>query len=392
MEVLQAAMKREAAGGECFHLQVGQPSTGAPQRVIKAAQEALVSDKIGYTPAFGIPALRERIARHYKDEYNAEVPAERIAVTTGSSAGFVLAFIAAFDAGDRVAMAAPGYPGYRNILLGLDIEPVSLLTGPEQNFQPTVELLEQAEREGGPLHGLILASPSNPTGTVIDLEHFREVVDYCTRKGIRIISDEIYHGIAYEGLHCTSAVSLDPTAVVVNSFSKFYSMTGWRIGWLVVPDDLHRSVECLQQNLFINAPTHSQLAALEAFGSKDELMGHVRRYEANRAALLRGLPAAGLVKHSDSQGAFYIYADVGDFTEDSEGFCRQLLNDTGVAITPGIDFDTSAATARSVRFSFCGSSEAVNEACTRLGAWMREKYGAERIDALAAAYAQAHRK
>jgi aspartate/methionine/tyrosine aminotransferase len=366
MEVLRDANARAAAGEEVLHLEVGQPGSGAPQAVIDAAKRALDQDQLGYTEALGIPALRRRIARYYRDTYGVDVDADRVVVTTGSSGAFLLGFLAAFDAGDRVALAAPGYPAYRNILAALGIEPVELLAGRETRFQPTVGLLE---RQTGRFDGLIVASPSNPAGTMLDAESFRQLFDYCRRSGIRLVSDEIYHGITY-GMTATTALSLGDEAIVINSFSKYFSMTGWRLGWMILPRDLLRPVECLAQNLFISPPTLPQLAALAVFDCRAELDANVRRYAANRALLLTELPRAGFDRLAPADGAFYIYADVAHLTNDSEAFCRRMLAETGVAATPGVDFDTQRGSGF-VRFSFAGATADIAAAAERLIAWRR---------------------
>ncbi|MEI6559463.1 MAG: pyridoxal phosphate-dependent aminotransferase [Rhodospirillaceae bacterium] len=365
MEVMRAACEREAAGGEVLHLEVGQPSTPAPAPVILAARAALDSDRLGYTEALGIPPLRAAISRHYRDRYGLEVPARRVVVTTGSSGGFVLAFLAAFSAGDRVAMATPGYPCYRNILAALGVTPVEIAVGPDSRFQPTPALLEAA----GPLDGLIIASPANPTGTMIPAAELAALVGYCRHRGIRVISDEIYHGITY-GEPAASALGAGDEVVVLNSFSKYFSMTGWRLGWMVVPEALIRPVECLVQNLFISAPTLSQLGAVAAFGCRDELDGHVARYARSRALLLAELPKAGLDRLAPAEGAFYLYADVSALTDDSEAWCKRLLAETGIAITPGIDFDPARGR-RFVRLSFAGATDTIAEAARRLAGWLR---------------------
>ncbi len=366
MEVLRDANARAAAGEEVLHLEVGQPGSGAPQAVIDAAKRALDQDQLGYTEALGIPVLRRRIARHYRDTYGVDVDPERVVVTTGSSGAFLLGFLAAFDAGDRVALAAPGYPAYRNILAALGIEPVELLAGPETRFQPSVALLE---RQTGRFDGLIVGSPSNPAGTMLDAESFRQLFDYCRRSGIRLVSDEIYHGITY-GMTATTALALGDEAIVINSFSKYFSMTGWRLGWMILPRDLLRPVECLAQNLFISPPTLPQLAALAAFDCRAELDANVRRYAANRALLLAELPRAGFDRLAPADGAFYIYADVAHLTNDSEAFCRRMLAETGVAATPGVDFDTQRGSGF-IRFSFAGATADIAAAAGRLIAWRR---------------------
>ncbi len=365
MDVMAAAAEKERAGGTVVHLEVGQPSTPAPRGALEAARNALDTDRIGYVAALGIPALRERIARHYRDVYRVDVPAERVIVTTGSSGGFPLAFLASFDAGDRVALAAPGYPAYRNILAALNLEPVDLPTSAADRFQPTVEALEKAGR----IDGLIVASPSNPTGTMVDHAEMKALASWCDANGVRLISDEIYHGIVYEG-DTVSAVEVSDTAIVVNSFSKYFSMTGWRVGWLVVPPDLVRPIERLAQNFFISVSTLSQHAALAAFDCREELDGHVKRYRANRDLLLAGLPEAGFKTFAPAEGAFYLYADVAHLTNDSRDFCRRMLQEAGVATTPGVDFDRARG-AGTLRISFAGSMAEMEEAVRRLKAWRR---------------------
>ena len=291
MDVMAEANRREVAGEDILHLEVGQPFTGAPSGVIEVAQATLVSDKLGYTEALGIDPLRERIAKYYGETHDIDLAADRVVVTTGSSGGFMLAFLSAFDTGDRVALADPGYPAYRNILSALGIETVAIPTTIDDRYQPTPELLDRVVRETGAIDGLIVASPANPTGTMLAATEMRALTGYCDANGIRLISDEIYHGITYEGAGET-ALSFTDNAFIVNSFSKYYSMTGWRVGWMVVPEDLNRSVECLAQNLFISVPALSQRAACVAFDCREELDANVLRYAANRELLLRELPKA----------------------------------------------------------------------------------------------------
>ncbi|MEE8444666.1 MAG: aminotransferase class I/II-fold pyridoxal phosphate-dependent enzyme, partial [Alphaproteobacteria bacterium] len=284
MEVMRAAARRESSGAAVWHMEVGQPGTGAPGGVIAAARTALGEDRLGYTVALGIPELRDAIARHYRDSYGVAVPAGRIVVTTGSSAGFLLSFLSSFEPGDRVALAVPGYPCYRNILQALGVAPVALMTTAADRFQPTPELLDRARAEAD-IAGLIVASPSNPTGTMLEPGQLEALVDYCAVHGIRLISDEIYHGITY-GVRAETAAALSGDAVIINSFSKYFSMTGWRLGWMVVPEDQLRAVESLAQNFFISPPTLSQIAAVAAFDCRDELDANVARYAENRALLL----------------------------------------------------------------------------------------------------------
>ena len=368
MEVMRAAAEREQQGDAVFHLEVGQPGTPAPKGVIAAAHKALDTDRIGYTTALGIPDLRAAIAGHYQDFYGISVPASQVVVTTGSSCGFILSFLSAFDPGDRVALAQPGYPCYRHILNALGIDPVMLPAGPKERFQPTPALIEKALEEG-PLDGLIVASPSNPTGTMLDRQAMQDLLTCCRDNGIRVVSDEIYHGISY-GMEPVTAAQLDPSAIVVNSFSKYFCMTGWRLGWLIVPPDLLRAVESLAQNLFISPPTLSQLAAVAAFDCQEELQANIERYAENRRLLLQELPKAGFTDLAPSDGAFYIYADVRDRTDDSVEFCARILKETGVAITPGLDFDAVRGN-RTVRFSFAGTRQEVSAAAEALIAWSK---------------------
>jgi len=363
MEVMRAANAREVAGKAVYHLEVGQPGTSAPQGVILAAQAALVNQRLGYTEALGTTSLRQAIVRHYKDFYGISIDVERVIATTGSSAGFVLSFLSAFDPGDRVALASPSYPCYRNTLSALGVEPVLLSCGIEERFQPNTALLDQVLAEG-PLHGLILASPSNPAGTMLNEVQLEELCHYCRKHEIRLISDEIYHGISYEET-ATSALAFTDDAIVVNSFSKYFSMTGWRIGWIVMPIDLARSIECISQSIYISPPTLSQIAGVAAFQCREELDANVARYANNRNLLLRELPKAGFERFAPADGAFYIYTDVSDITNDSEAYCRSLLDRTGVAATPGVDFDPTQGK-RFVRFSFAGGTDEIAGAAKAL--------------------------
>lgn len=373
MDVMRAANARDAAARSaeerCVHLEVGQPGTPAPRLVLDAARRALDDNRLGYTEAFGIPALRERIARHYRDAYGVTVGPERIVVTTGSSGAFLLSFLAAFDAGERVALADPGYPAYRNILLALDLKPVGLPAERAHNFQPAPDLLDAALAGGERLAGLIVASPANPTGSMLSRDDLKGLVSWCGTHGVRLVSDEIYHGICFNG-KATTALELTDDALVINSFSKYYSMTGWRLGWMVIPPDLSRTIEMLAQNLFISPPTLPQLAALAAFDASEELDANVARYRRNRDLLLEKLPKAGFERFASPDGAFYLYADVAHLTNDSEEFCRRMLAEAGVAATPGTDFDPGRGRAY-VRFSFAGSEADMEEAARRLIAWRK---------------------
>ena len=367
MDVMRAANERAAAGA-VYHLEVGQPGTSAPPGVLAAAKIALDDHRLGYTEALGIPELRQAIAAHYGTYYGVSLDPARVVVTTGSSGGFVLSFLSAFDPGDRVALASPSYPCYRNILSALGVEPVCLLAEAEDRFQPTPALLDAARREGD-LDGLIVASPSNPTGTMLSRTDFAALAEYCAEHGIRLISDEIYHGITYDR-KADTAVALSESAVVINSFSKYFSMTGWRVGWMVVPDDLARTIECLSQNFFISAPTLSQVAAVAAFDCSEENDRRVQVYKGNRDLLLQNLPKAGLTKLAPADGAFYIHADVGALTNDSDAFCRKILADTGVALAPGLDFDPDRGN-RYLRISCAETPETIVEASERLIDWSR---------------------
>jgi aspartate/methionine/tyrosine aminotransferase len=364
MDVLRAANAREATGERVIHLEVGQPGTPAPQPVLDAARRALGDDRIGYTDAEGIAPLREAIATHYRDQYSVAVDPAEIVVTTGSSAAFQLAFLAAFEPGDRVALAAPGYPAYRNILSALSLEPVLIEVGENAHYQPNPELLADYPD----LAGLIVASPANPTGTMIAPADLARLADYCRERGTRLVSDEIYHGITYEGAAAT-ARAYGREAFVVNSFSKYYSMTGWRLGWMLVPPDLARSVECLAQNFYISPPALSQLAAVAAFECRAELDSHVARYRVNRDLLIATLNNTGLTRFAPAEGAFYLYVDVSALTRASVDFCQRMLAEIGVAATPGRDFDPIHGDDW-LRFSFAGSTDDIEEAARRLAEWL----------------------
>jgi aspartate/methionine/tyrosine aminotransferase len=369
MDVWAAAGERQRTHGDLVNHSAGQPSTPAPLAVREAAAVALAEQVLGYTVALGIPELRAAIAGHYARTYDLDVPAGQVVVTTGSSGGFLLAFLAAFDAGDRVAMARPGYPCYRNILSALGCEVVELPCGPETRYQPTVEMLEALDE---PVRGLVVASPANPTGTVLDPAELAALARYCEDNGIQLISDEIYHGISYDGAPATSSAwSTSREAIVVNSFSKYFSMTGWRLGWLLVPPRLLRAVDCLTGNFTVCPPALPQLAALGAFTPESyaEADSHVARYATNRALLLDGLPRLGLGTLAPADGAFYVYADVSHLTRDSMDLTYRLLADTGVAVAPGADFDPVDG-GRWIRLSFAGATADVEEALRRLGGWL----------------------
>ncbi len=367
MEVAKAATARQVSHGDAIGLHVGQPGTPAPRVVREHAAAAVLDDTLGYTVTVGIEELRRTIAADYRRRYGVEVDPAEVVVTTGSSGAFVLAALAAFDAGDRVAMARPGYPAYRNTLEALGVEVLHLDTGPAQRFQPTVAMLRQLAE---PPSGLVIASPSNPTGTIIDPDEFARIIDWCRESGTRLISDEIYHGISY-GRECVSARAQSSKAVVIGSLSKYHSMTGWRIGWLLAPADLRTAIENLQANLAICAPAVSQQAALWAFGTEaaSELEGHVERYARNRDLLIRRLPEIGIPTFAPPDGAFYAYCDIGHLTQDSRAWCEEVLAATGVALAPGTDFDTIDGR-RMMRLSFCGSTQELHVALDRLRGYL----------------------
>ena len=367
MDMMRAANQAEARGERIVHMEVGQPSAPPPRKVIEAAEAALKADRIGYTEALGLPALRERIAAHYRDAYGLGIGPERVVVTTGSSGAFVLAFLAAFDHGARVALPVPGYPAYRNILASLGIEVAPIHTRAENRWTPTLDDMRRCAGEGA-VSGLLLASPANPTGTMIERSALANLARHCAETGAWFISDEIYHRLTY-GLEETCALSVSDDAIVINSFSKYYCMTGWRIGWMIVPPSLVRPVECLAQNLFISPPTLSQHAALAAFEATEELDERRKVYAANRKLLLSELPAIGFEEFSPVDGAFYIYANVSRFSNDSFDFARKMLKEAGVAATPGADFDDVNG-AHYLRLSFAGSTAEMEEAVSRLKTWL----------------------
>ncbi len=369
MDVIAAANARQAelapGAPHIVRMEVGQPGTGAPAGAVAAAGAALRSGHpLGYTEAFGLRSLRHRIAAHAKDWYGIEPPIERIAVTVGASGAFPLAFLAAFDPGDRIAMAAPFYPPYVNILTALGMVPVIMEAGPETRFQPSIAMLEALDPRPD---GLIVASPCNPAGTMLHRDELAAIAVWCDRNGVRLISDEIYHGLNYDS-PVASAAEFSDSAVVVNSFSKYFSMTGWRIGWMVLPPDLARPVECLAQNLFISAPYIAQVAAEAAFDCQEELRGNIARYRRSRDHLLAALPKAGFARLSPAEGAFYLFADIGDRSNDSVAFCERMLREAGVAVSPGVDFDRGRGN-RFVRFSYCGPEEDMRAASERLSRW-----------------------
>ena len=369
MDVWLAAAERQRTHGDLVNLSAGQPSAGAPAAVRAKAIQALETTVLGYTVALGIPELRTAIAEAYQLRHGLVVDPTDVVVTTGSSGGFLLAFLACFDVGDRVAIASPGYPCYRNILSALGCEVVELPCGPQTRFQPTAQMLAELDP---PVQGVVVASPANPTGTVIPPDELAAIASWCDDSGVRLISDEVYHGLVYDGAPDTScAWETSREAVVVNSFSKYFAMTGWRLGWLLVPQELQRAVDCLTGNFTICPPVLSQTAAVAAFtpesiAESDTLLHH---YAANRELLLDGLPKVGIDRLAPTDGAFYVYADVSHLTGDSLSFCSKLLADTGVAIAPGIDFDTQRGGSY-VRLSFAGPTGDIEEALSRIGGFV----------------------
>lgn len=369
MDVIAVANARAAeltpATPGVIRMEVGQPGTGAPAGAAEAAAAALArGEPLGYTEALGRPSLRARIARHYGEWYRLDLSPNRVVVTVGASGAFPLAFLAAFDPGDRVALSAPFYPPYRNILAALGLEPMILETTTQTRFQLTVSMLQHLAR---PPDGLIIASPSNPAGTMLPPEEVAAIARYCHEHGIRLISDEIYHGIHFAGPIAT-ACAFSPSAIVINSFSKYFSMTGWRIGWMVLPEDLLRPVECLAQNFFISAPHIAQVAAEAAFECAAELAANVARYRRSRDLLLAALPDAGFPVLSPAEGAFYLFADVSSRTDDSAQFAARMLAEAGIATAPGIDFDGRRGR-HFLRFSYCGPEADMAEAAHRLASW-----------------------
>ncbi len=366
MDVMEAARSAEESGRHIIHMEVGQPGTGAPSGALDDVAAGLDTQAMGYTVALGIPALRRRIARLYGDWYDVDLNPDRVIVTSGSSGAFLLAFTALFDSGDRVGIGAPGYPSYRQILHALGLVPVDIATAPQNRLQPV-----PGDLVGLDLAGLMVASPANPTGTMLDRSAMQGLIDAAAGQGAAFISDEIYHGLEYEAKAVT-ALELTDDCYVINSFSKFFSMTGWRVGWMVVPEDHVRVVERLAQNMFICAPHVSQVAALGAMDCEDELRENVAVYARNRALMLQGLPEAGFGNIAPPDGAFYVYADVSDLTDDSRAFAAEILEQAGVAVTPGLDFDPVRG-ATTLRFSYARSTADIREGLARLKQFMANR-------------------
>ena len=367
MDVMEAARAAEAKGRRIIHMEVGQPSTLAPVQARQVVAESLVSNPMGYTVALGLPDLRQGIARLYMDWYGLDLDPSRVVVTSGSSAGFLLAFTALFDPNARVGLASPGYPSYRQILKALSLQPVDISTDAGKGYQLSVQDVAALQ-----LDGLLVASPGNPTGTMLEKPALQALADYAKKSGIGFISDEIYHGIEYEKKAVT-ALEVTNSVYVINSFSKYFSMTGWRVGWLVVPQDHVRSIERLAQNMFICPPHISQIAALKALDCGEEMEKNLAVYAENRRLMLAGLPQAGITQIAPPDGAFYIYADISKFGVDSRIFAAQVLADAGVAITPGLDFDPLRG-AHTIRLSYAQSTDEIVEGLCRLKAFMLARY------------------
>jgi aspartate/methionine/tyrosine aminotransferase len=368
MDVMQAAAKAEAEGKHIIHMEVGQPGTGAPKGAVDALKTAMDDGALGYTVALGLPALRARIARMYGEWYNVDLDPNRVVITSGSSGGFILAFTSLFDTGDRVGIGAPGYPSYRQILKALALTPVDLQTSLENRLQPV-----PADFADLDLAGLMVASPANPTGTMLDHAAMKALIDACAGQGASFISDEIYHGVEYDQKAVT-ALEVTDDCYVINSFSKYFSMTGWRVGWMVVPEDHVRVVERIAQNMFICAPHASQVAALAAMDCDDELQANMEVYRDNRALMLSGLKEAGFISFAPPDGAFYVYADVSEHTSDSLSFAAEILEKAQVSVTPGLDFDPKRG-ATTLRFSYARSTADIAEGLARLKTFMAGRQG-----------------
>ncbi|MBU3259919.1 aminotransferase class I/II-fold pyridoxal phosphate-dependent enzyme [Roseovarius sp. PS-C2] len=366
MDVMEAARRAEEAGRHIIHMEVGQPGTPAPKGARAALAQAMDDQPMGYTVALGLPALRARIAKLYGEWYDLDLNPERVVITPGSSGGFILAFTALFDAGDRVGIGAPGYPSYRQILRALDLVPVDIETAAENRLQPV-----SGDLEGRDLQGLLVASPANPSGTMLGRDDLAALMEATAAQGASFISDEIYHGIEYEA-KAVSALEISDEAYVINSFSKYFSMTGWRVGWMVVPEDHVRVVERLAQNLFICPPHASQVAALAAMDCHEELQANMEVYRANRALMLEGLPEAGFDRIAPPDGAFYVYADVSHITDNSRAFAAEILEKAGVAVTPGLDFDPVRG-GGTIRFSYARATADIQEGLDRLARFMKAR-------------------
>ncbi len=366
MDVMEQARKAESDGRSIIHMEVGQPSTAAPKMAREALSAAMENDALGYTVALGIPELRQRIASLYKNWYNVDLNPDRVVVTPGSSGAFILAFSALFDAGDKVGVGEPGYPSYRQILRAMSLDPIGIQTQAENRFQPVVDELKALD-----LAGLMVASPANPSGTMLSKPELASLMKHCAEQDIAFISDEIYHGIEYDKKAVT-ALEISDECYVINSFSKYFSMTGWRVGWMIVPEDHIRHVERIAQNMFICAPHAAQIAALAAMDAHEELQSNLSVYSENRDMMIAGLHEAGFTKSAPPDGAFYVYTDVSDFTSDSVAFAADILEHAGVAVTPGLDFDPIRGH-QTVRFSYARSTQDIAEGLRRLKSFMQAR-------------------
>lgn len=362
MQALSRAQKLQAQGRDIVHLSLGQPSARPPQRLLEKLAKMVVSEPLGYTESMGLKPLRERIARHYEEQYGLSIAPDRIVVTVGSSAAYMLALLCAFDVGDTLALASPHYPASPNMMQALGLTPQMMQCAAAENYQPTLEKLQALEPRP---HGLVIASPSNPAGTIMDAGELARIAHWCEGEGVRIISDEIYHGVTFEGIKAETLLRTSDQMIVTNSFSKYYLLPGWRLGWCVLPEDLLEAAEAILQNFFISPPTLAQYAALEVMDCRDELDEVVRGYDANRRLLLRELPLMGLGNIAPAQGAFYLYIDVSHLCDDSADFCQKLLEEAGVCAVAGIDFD-KANGHHFIRLSYAGSLEDMHKACQRL--------------------------
>lgn len=367
LDILSQVNKREAQGIDIVRMGAGQPNVGAPKEALEYAISKIHSDpRQGYTEAIGMPSLRDRIAKYYKSYYNVNISADNILIGAGSSGAFIISLLAAFDAGDKIAVFTPTYPAYRNMLKALNIEIIEIEAKAEDNYQPTLELLENCGQE---FDGMIINSPSNPSGTIIDEEELKNICNWCDRKNIRLISDEAYHGITYEE-KAQTACKYSKNAIVLNTFSKYFAMTGWRLGWSVLPDNMKDNAKKLSESLFVSAPTISQHLAYKIFDHLDILDQYVESYKKNREILMNELPKAGITDITNAAGAFYVYANVHNFSNDSEALCSQILNEAKVSTTPGIDFDLTRGH-NNIRICYADSQENIIEACKRLREWRK---------------------
>ena len=365
MDVMEEARKAEVSGKKVIHMDVGQPGTPAPKIAQEYLRDKLFVNNLGYTVTLGIPELRKKISELYNDWYNIDLDPERVVITNGSSGAFILSFTSLFDSGDRVGIGSPGYPSYRQILKSLDLVPVDIQTEIKNRFQPTPEDIKKNK-----IQGLLVASPANPTGSMLDKNSLTNLINTAKENNVSFISDEIYHGIEYEK-KATTALEITDECYVINSFSKYFSMTGWRIGWMIVPKNHLRQVERLAQNLFICPPHASQITALKALEAKKELEQNVSIYKKNREILMNELPKIGFKSFSPPDGAFYIYVDVSEFTHDSLKFTKEILSKVGVAVTPGLDFDQVRGNT-TIRFSYARSTEDILEGTKRLKEFMKK--------------------